>query len=255
VLLRLGPGAPAGLEVRFLDVGQGDAALIRTPEGATVLVDAGPDDREVATRLAALRIRQVDLAVATHAHADHVEGFPAIFSRHPVGLLLEPGCPAESPSYRRLLDAARYEHIPHRNPRGGRTLAIGPLGIEVLGPDRCAVDSPNDDSLVLRVSYRGATVLLPGDAEIPAQRDLLEDGDPVAAALLKVPHHGSGTTDPEFLREVGATIAVVSVGENDYGHPAGETLAALRAAGSRVLRTDRVGEVVVRFGPDGPRVG
>lgn len=246
---------PDGLEIRFLDVGQGDAAVVRTPEGTTLVVDAGPDPQEVATRLAALGVGRVDLAVASHAHADHVEGFPAIFSRHPVGVLLEPGCPAESPSYRRLLEAARFEDVPIRRPRGGRRFAIGSLSIEVLGPDRCAVDSPNDDSLVLRLAYGAATVLLPGDAEVPSQRDLLGDGDPVTASLLKVPHHGSRTSDPAFLAEVGAALAVVSVGENDFGHPAPATMAALRAAGSRVLRTDRLGEVVIRFGPDGPRVG
>jgi competence protein ComEC len=248
--LGLRPAPPADLTVVFLDVGQGDAAVVRTPEGHTVLIDAGPDDREVAIKLAALRVTRIDLAVASHAHADHVEGFPAVLARHPVDLLLEPGCPGESPSYLRMLEAAEYEDVPIHHPRGGERLRLGGLLIEVLGPDACTIDSANDDSVVLRLNYGPATVLFPGDAEVPAQRDLLADQDPVQALVLKVPHHGSRTSDPAFFEAVGAIVAVVSVGENTYGHPVPETLAALRASGARVLRTDREGDVTVRFAPE-----
>ena len=245
---------PASLEVRFLDVGQGDAALVRTPDGATILVDAGPDEQEVATRLAALGIGRLDLVVASHAHQDHVEGLPAVFARHPVGLLFDPGCPADSPSHLRMLEAAGYEGVPVHHPRGGERLRLGALLIEVLGPDACAVDSPNDDSIVLRLTYGIHTVLFVGDAEVPAQLDLLDDGDPVQATVLKVPHHGSATSDPSFFEAVGASVAVVSVGENDYGHPVPETLEALRASGARVIRTDLAGEVTVTFGAGVPLV-
>lgn len=248
--IRAGP--PPFLEARFFDVGQGDAALVRTPEGGVVLIDAGPDEQEVATKLAALGVTRIDLAVATHPHADHVEGFPAVFARHPVGVLWEPGCPGDSPSYARLLAAAGYEGVPVARPRGGERYMIGGLTIRVLGPDACAVDSPNDDSIVLLLEAPQGSVLLPGDAEVPAQLDLLEDRDPVAATVLKVPHHGSVTSEPAFFEAVRARLAVVSVGENDYGHPAPETLEGLKALGARVVRTDRAGDVVLTF--EGRRV-
>lgn len=249
-------GPPSALTVTFFDVGQGDAALVRTPEGGTILIDAGPDEQHVATRLAALGVRGIDVAVASHAHADHVEGFAAVFARHPVGLLLDPGCPEEdSPSYLRMLAAAEAEGIEVAHPRGGEVVRLGSLRIEVLGPDGCSPGSTNDDSVVLRLRDGDATVLFPGDAEIPAQRDLLDDGDPIAARVLKVPHHGSKTSDPGFLAAVGSEVAIVSVGENDYGHPAPETLAALRDAGVRVVRTDLRGEVTVVFGADGLGLG
>ncbi|MGH2724876.1 MAG: ComEC/Rec2 family competence protein [Actinomycetota bacterium] len=247
----LGGGAARAFTVTFLDVGQGDAAVVRTPEGATVLIDAGPEEDEVAVDLARLGVRRIDLAVATHAHADHVDGFPAVLARFAVSLLLEPGCPGESPSYRRFLRAAEDEDVPVRHPRGGQTLTIGSLLVEVLGPDGCSRDSPNDDSVVLRLSYEGATVLFPGDAEVPAQQDLLDDGDPVGAEVLKVPHHGGDTSWEPFFDAVGARVAVVSTGPNDYGHPVPSVLAALRAAGMRVLRTDLAGDITVRFAPDG----
>jgi competence protein ComEC len=249
-------GPPASLTVTFLDVGQGDAAVIRTPDGATVLVDAGPEEQQVATELAALGIRRIDLAVATHAHADHIDGFPAILARYPVTLLLDPGCPGDSPSYGRFLDAVRDEGVPVRHPRGGRRLTVGRLIVDVLGPDRCSPggESPNDDSLVLRMAFGRSTVLFSGDAEVPAQRDLLADEDPVQAAVLKVPHHGGDTSDEEFFDAVDSTVAVVSTGPNDYGHPNPGVLASLRAEGMAVYRTDLAGDVTITFATDGSPV-
>jgi competence protein ComEC len=247
-----GLGEAKGVTLTFLDVGQGDAAVVRGPDGGTILIDAGPEPDRVAADLAALGIRRIDLAVASHGHADHVEGFPAVLARHPVGLLLDPGCPVDSPSYRRFLEAVRDEEVPVRHPRGGSEMRIGALVIQILGPDGCSPESPNDDSVVLRILLDGVPVaLFPGDAEVPAQEDLLEDEDPITAAVLKVPHHGGDTSDPAFLRAVDATVAVVSTGPNDYGHPHRVVLAALRADGMAVYRTDRSGDVTVRFDPDG----
>ncbi|HEV3473881.1 MAG TPA: DNA internalization-related competence protein ComEC/Rec2 [Actinomycetota bacterium] len=244
---------PSTLTITFLDVGQGDAAVVRTPEGATVLVDAGPEEQQVSADLAALGVRRIDLAVASHAHADHIEGFPAVLARFPVGLFLEPGCPSESPSFLRLRGALNDEHVTVRHPRGGQKLSVGQLLVEVLGPDRCSPrgEEPNDDSLVLRLSYGGAVVLFTGDAEAPAQQDMLEDHDPVQADVLKVPHHGGDTSDPSFFDEVGAQLAVVSTGPNDYGHPHPAALDALREAGTAIYRTDVGGAVTVRFGTEG----
>jgi competence protein ComEC len=244
-------GPPAVLTVTFLDVGQGDAAVVRTPDGGTVLIDAGPEPDQVAVDLAAMGVRRIDLAVATHAHADHVEGFPAVLSRYPVSLLIEPGCPGDSPSYRRFLDAVAAEEVRVRHPRGGQVLEVGLLTVEVLGPDRCLGNGPNDDSLVLRLSYGRSAVLFPGDAEVPAQEDLLEDEDPITAEVLKVPHHGGDTSSPEFFEGTDAVVAVVSTGPNDYGHPVPSVLAELRRLGMRVVRTDLAGDVTVRFESDG----
>lgn len=245
-------GPPDELTVTFLDVGQGDAAVVRTPDGATVLIDAGPDEQPVATALARLGVKRLDLAVATHAHADHVEGFPAVLARFPVGLFLEPGCEAESPSQAELLRALRDEDVRVHHPRGGERLQVGGLSVEVLGPDACGLgDVPNDDSIVVRLRYGEATVLFPGDAEVPAQQDALADGDPVRALVLKVPHHGGDTSDPAFFHATGARLAVVSVGKNDYGHPNPVAMAALRDAGMRIVRTDLAGDVTVRFAEGG----
>lgn len=249
-------GPPSALTVTFLDVGQGDAAVVRTPDGATVVIDSGPDEQEVARELARLGVRRIDLAVVSHPHADHVSGFPAVFARFPVALLAEPGCPHDAPQYQRLLQAAEAEGIPVRHPRGGERLEVGTLVIDVLGPESCSDEEINDSSLVLLVhpagnADPGSSILFTGDAEEPAQRDLLADGDPVAAAVLKVPHQGGATSLEEFFAAVGADVAVVSVGPNDYGHPVAWVLSALRRTGAMVLRTDQSGDVTVRFDPRG----
>ncbi len=251
----LGAGPPARLTIRFFDVGQGDAALVTSPRGATILVDAGPDPAQVATELAALGVKRLDVAVATHPHADHIAGFPDVFARIPVSLVLEPGCDEPSPSYDAFLDAVAEEDLAVAHPRAGESLDVGDLHVDVLAPAGCAsgtASDPNNESLVLRVSLGDDVVLFPGDAEEPSQRAMLEADAPIGADVLKVPHHGGDTSEPAFLESVGARIAVVSVGQpNDYGHPVPEVLETLRDGGSTVLRTDLLGDVIVTFAPDG----
>lgn len=255
--LRAGP--PEGLTVRFLDVGQGDAALVTAPDGGTILIDGGPDPDVVAVKLAALGIRRLDVVVASHPHADHVEGLPQVFARFPVGLVLEPGCADDSPSYAQFLEAIDDEELPVRHPRTGETIRVGGMHLDVFSPDACyeGTDSDaNNDSLVLRVSFGTDTVLFPGDAEVEAQEELMADGAPLAAPVLKVPHHGGDTSADGFFEAVSPQLSIVSVGQpNGYGHPVPEVLSALEAAGSRVVRTDRGSDVIVSFTPDGIAVG
>ena len=255
----LGSGPPDGFTVRIFDVGQGDAALLTTPEGATVLVDGGPERDQVATELSALRIKRLDIVVASHPHADHIIGLPSVLARMPVGLLLEPGCEDEQPSPLQAdLDRAiADEDVEVRNPRAGATFWLGLLRLDILSPDRCWMGTESDtnnDAIVVRATYDGHVVLIATEPEEPAQEVLLESGVDLHAEVLKVPHHGAATSVPEFFDAVDAEVAVVSVGENDYGHPTAFTLDALVASGAEVWRTDRHGTITVLFTGPTPSV-
>jgi competence protein ComEC len=250
----LGTGPPSGLVVRFFDVRQGDAALISTPEGANVLIDGGPDEEQVATYLAALGIKRLDVVVASHPHADHIIGLPTVLARIPVGIVLQPGCDGSSQIQVDLDRAIADEHVPVRTPRAGATFTVGALRLDVLSPDRCwsgTESDTNNDALVLRATYGPDTILLATEPEEPAQEWLLEEGVSLQASVLKVPHHGAATSVPAFFEAVDADIAVVSVGENDYGHPVPAILDAIAATGAAVWRTDEHGTVTVTFDDTG----
>ncbi len=246
----LGSGPPEAFTVQFFDVGQGDAALLTTPEGATVLVDGGPERDQVATEISALGVKRLDIVVASHPHADHIVGLPSVLARMPVGLLLQPGCEGEQPSPLQAdLDRAiADEDVEVRNPRAGDTFWLGTLRLDVLSPDRCwtgTESDANNDAIVIRASYEEHVVLIASEPEEPAQEWLLESGVDLRADVLKVPHHGAATSVPEFFDAVDAEVAIVSVGDNDYGHPTAFTLEALAAAGAQVWRTDRHGTITV----------
>jgi competence protein ComEC len=250
-------GPPSGLTVRFLDVGQGDAALLTSPGGVTILVDGGPDEAQVATELVALGVRRLDVVVASHPHADHVVGLPAVLARIPVALLLEPGCPSDSPDAGALADAIAAEDVTVRTPRAGETLWVGDVRLEILSPDRCwtgTESDTNNDAIVVRATLGEDSILFATEPEEPAQQVLLDAGIDLTADVMKVPHHGAATSIEAFFQAVDAQLAIVSVGENTYGHPVPEVLDWLRDTGAEVLRTDLAGTVTVGFTETGVRV-
>lgn len=236
---------PTGLRITFLDVGQGDAALLQVPEG-TVLVDQGPPEARVARQVARLGIRSLSLVVLTHPQRDHVGGAEEVLRRISTRAVLDPGLPYPSAFEAGALRAARERHVPILLARAGAVYRLGRLTLRVLWPDGPgpAGADPNEQAAVLLAQYGRIRVLLTADAESNVTAPLLDE--PID--VLKVAHHGS-TDDGlyEELRVLRPRIAVVSVGEhNDYGHPRDSTLAALQSvAGLRLYRTDRDGRVVV----------
>jgi competence protein ComEC len=184
-------------------------------------------------------------------------GLAEVLTRFPVGIVYDTGCPlpeSRSPGYLGFLHAIRIEGVAEERPVLGDVLIVGDLRFEVVAPDRCwhgTNSDPNNDSLVLRLTYGRSTVLFANEPEAEAQEAMLEDGVPLTADVLNVPHHGAATSTAAFFEAVHERVAIVSVGPNDYGHPVPQTLATLRATGARVFRTDRSGDVTILFSIEG----
>lgn len=231
------------------DVGQGDALVLRTGPEAGVVVDAGPDPRLVDGCLRRLGVREVPLVVLTHPHADHVDGLPGVLSGRSVGAVqIGPGDDPPQQAAQVVAQADEAE-VPLVRARLGEARQVGPVRWTVVAPSRAhqgTRSDPNNDSVVVRVQVSGVTLLLTGDMEPEAQAELLTGGADLRADVLKVPHHGSDHQSAEFLRAVGARVALTSVGAgNTYGHPSAGTLETLLAAGARSFRTDLDGDVAV----------
>ena len=237
-----------------MSVGQGDAALIHTPGGHWVLVDAGPrgPDTDAGARIVAPfllrhRITRLSALVLSHAHLDHYGGVESVLRRVAVDLVLEPAVPVPDPGYLALLDDIAARQIRWRPARTGDHFTLDGVSFLVLHPDTAWAgwgEDLNWDSVVLLVRYRGFGALLAGDLGGPAEA-LLRDriGE---VELLKVGHHGSdGSSATGFLEALRPEAVVVSVGPNRYGHPAPGALRRLVAAGAEVWRTDRQRNITV----------
>lgn len=238
------------LKAYFLDVGQGDSTLI-VFGNTTVLIDAGETDKGdvVVGKLRSLGISRIDLLVATHPHSDHIGGMEKVLGAFTVGQVLDPGMAHPSPLYERFLDTIETNHIRYNIAQQGQTIDLDPaLRIVVLSPPRQKnTGDLNDNSIVLRISYGTVDLLLTGDAGKGVEGDLIKTGYALDSEILKVAHHGSTySTGTAFIERVHPGVAVIPVGAgNPYGHPAGETLAALKNAGAVVYRTDRDGDILV----------
>ncbi|HEV8597984.1 MAG TPA: DNA internalization-related competence protein ComEC/Rec2 [Gemmatimonadales bacterium] len=242
------------LTLHFLSVGQGDAALIRTPSGRWILIDAGPaDGRHDAGRdiirpfLIQHGVTRLAAFVLSHAHLDHVGGALAVLRDVPVDLILEPAEPVAEPHYLGLLDLAAERGYRWIAGRAGDSLAIDGVSIRLLHPDTTWArwrEDLNDDSVVLLVRSGAFEAVFAGDLGVRAESLLA--GRVGRVDLLKVGHHGSaGSSGGAWLKELSPKAAVVSVGPNRYGHPSPAALRRLALAGVAVWRTDRDGTVRV----------
>jgi competence protein ComEC len=238
---------PDGWVFAMCDVGQGDGLVLHAGAATGVVVDTGPDPGVMDTCLDRLGVRRVPLVVLTHFHADHVDGLAGVLAGRAVGEV--DVTDDRDPSYGAAQvdrDAAAFGLRPTL-PAFGATRRIGAVTLQTLWPPPGWVPAdPNDASVVMLATVSGVRILLGGDAEPPSQEGIAQAWPGLRADVLKVPHHGSRYQDPAFLRSLGARLALISVGvDNDYGHPAPETLSVLQQTGAEVLRTDLDGDLVV----------
>jgi competence protein ComEC len=238
---------PGGARIEILDIGQGDATLIRPHGTDPVLVDGGPPGGGVVDALDSAGVQRLEAVVATHADLDHIGGLYDVFDQFEVGRYLFDGSPKD------LLSQARSAGVARRMVAEGQEMRLGPLSLEVLWPPARGADfippaDRNDRSVVLLVSLHGYRVLLTGDAE--AEAVPLSPGH---VEVLKVAHHGSDDAGLAALLEgTSPELALISAGrDNPYGHPTAETMATLEAAVPETLTTAREGTISLVFAPDG----
>lgn len=240
--------ATASLKAHFIDVGQGDSAFIELPDGKTMLIDAGVPDAgpTVVSYLKSLGCTRIDYLVATHPHADHIGGLPAVISAFDIGEVWAPNASNTTKTFEAFIDAVRGK---------GLQIHAGAAGMDIVGagagytasiiapPEGVSSDDYNDYSLVIKLSFGTTSFLFTGDA--PAETIAAAAPGPVD--VLKVAHHGSNTgTTSSLISTLSPTYSVISYGiGNDYGHPTANVLNMLTAHSQHVLGTGANGTIVI----------
>ena len=238
--------AQAGtLTVTWLDVGQGDAAVIQCG-GQSMLIDGGKPEKSsyIYAWLQQHGLSYLDVIVATHVDADHIGGLSGALNYASVGTAYCPVTTGTTETFQSFVKYLAQRGKQITVPTAGEAFALGGAQVQILGPLHSAEDS-NDNSIVLKVSFGAPSFLFTGDAERAEEQDLLNAGVNLQSTVLKVGHHGSDTsTSYPFLRAVAPQYAVISVGAgNSYGHPTEAVLSRLRDAGVTTFRTDMQGEI------------
>lgn len=249
-ILRAQSWPPPGYLIAMCAVGQGDAAVIPTSSsGSAIVVDTGPDPDLLDDCLKRLGIVTVPLIILSHSHSDHVDGLPGLLRNRSVGMMWLGVDPTNPRRYDDLMAQVQAVGADSSIPEIGQWANIDGVTVEVLGPKPLlgTDNDSNNNSLVARATIGRERILLTGDVEIAAQRELLRAQQDLTAEILKVPHHGSAKVLPEFFAAVHPRVALIGVGaDNDFGHPTRTALDYLAAAGNPVvLRTDTDGDIAV----------
>ena len=252
LLLMLATALAGILEVEILDVGQGDSILIRSPKGKVVLIDGGTGrGHNVVDELMARDISEINLMIATHAHADHIGGLDEVLEVVPVKNFLDSGLPHTTQSYQRVMRLVEDKEISYIQAKNGRKINLDDgIVLEIMHPqDKFLQNSRSDlnsNSVVVRLTHGKNCMLFTGDAEEPTEDVLLQKGIG-PCQVLKVAHHGSNhSSSNRFLNEVQPEIALISCGLNNrYGHPGDETMERLHRIGAQIYRTDQLGTLKV----------
>lgn len=242
--------APSGpmsssLEVHFIDVGQGDATLVKA-DGHYMLIDAGGNSQGTGLQLYLNKqgVDRLDYLILTHPDADHIGGADVIVTKYDIDTVFFGDFEKEDASYRELMGALEYKELSYTVPEVGNTYTLGNAEFTILAPN-AVYDDANNSSIALLLKNGENTFLFTGDCGAQAEADIMANGLDIDCDVYKLGHHGSRTaTSREFLEAVTPAYGVISCGKNDYGHPHAEPLAYLREMGASLFRTDEQGSIV-----------
>ncbi len=255
LLFILASGVEAqNLQVHFIDVGQGDCIYVLTPDGYSLLIDAGDVKAgpKVVQYLTALGVKKIDVLVSTHPHSDHIGGMQAVLAAFKVGQVYDSGRLHTSKTFEEYLKTIDALQIPFALARTGDQIPLGSqVALNVLWPDgpRTILDyrNLNESSIVLLLEYGQVRFLFTGDAGIESEERICTTNLLSKVAVLKVGHHGSrSSTGAQFLKAVAPQTAVIMLGTgNPYGHPHPEVIRRLEQGRVQVLRTDQEGTIII----------
>ena len=248
-MLRSRPLPGGTLEIRFLDVGQGDSTLIRTEEGCILLDTGDPSARQDVYFALNSFGNRLEYLIISHAHADHMGGAAYILEKMDVGTVILPRTVSSDDAYVQLLDAVSESGASVLFADAGLTFSLGGADFRILAPLNTYEDE-NNRSALIRMDFGRVSALFTGDAESVSEADQIDKysifrGSYLDADILKVPHHGSSSSSTvKYLRAVSPKFAVISCGrDNAYGHPSSDVLKRLENIGAQIYRTDRDGTV------------
>ncbi len=243
---------PPRLQVAFLDIGQGDAIWVQAPNGRELLIDAGPDQSvlEMLGKEKSFFDNTIDMILATHSDKDHIGGFPYVFDRYKIPLVIESEISSPTITDKTFTERITAESSDRLLVRTGERIILDPkygVVIDVLFPDQNTTGwETNEASVVVKVTYGTTSFLLTGDSPSEVEQFLVKTyGEQLQSDVLKLGHHGSKTSSSaEFLETVQPSIAIVSAGlGNKYGHPHEEVIERAEDAHAQILETSQLGTI------------
>jgi len=247
-------GPTGQVTIRFLDVGQGDAVLIRSPEGKTLLYDGGRSGEKMRDHLQTYGVDKLDLMIASHGDADHIAGLVPAAQLAKPRLFINNGLAPTTQTWDRLVSALKEAGATFQK-ANSQVINLGSVKVRVIDPPTGMGDDQNENSIGIRVEFGDFRALMTGDSEKPETEAWLEQGqDEIQGPfqLYKSIHHGAANGDhPAWLAAVRPENVVIGVGENNYGHPTKTALDLYKQNGIRVYRTDRQGTVTFTGNADG----
>lgn len=238
------------LKVYFFDVGQADSCLIVLPNKKTILIDAGEykTQQQLANMIRSAGVKEINALIATHPHADHIGGMSYIINNFNVEQIFMSKTSTTTKTFETLLTTIAIKKTALKEAKSGVLINLdNEVSVKIIAPINYIPDELNENSVVIKLVYKGKSFLFMGDAGIPEESTMLDAGVELKSDVLKVGHHGSHySTSNKFIEKVLPKYAIISVGKNnEYGHPSQTVIDKLEDIGSAILRTDLSGTIVI----------